>query len=66
MAALMIGYVHYGLSILNVQEQVIRIFTGGLLIVALLIPTIASRFRNPGRARTKEASDELTSTLRGQ
>jgi rhamnose transport system permease protein len=65
-AALMIGYVHYGLSILNVQEQVIRIFTGGLLIVALLIPTIASRFRNPGRARTKEASDELTSTLRGQ
>ncbi|MBN2324231.1 MAG: ABC transporter permease [Spirochaetes bacterium] len=44
-AALMIGYVHYGLSILNVQEQVIRIFTGGLLIIALLIPTIASRFR---------------------
>jgi rhamnose transport system permease protein len=44
-AALMIGYVHYGLSILNVQEQVIRIFTGGLLIIALLIPTIASRFK---------------------
>jgi rhamnose transport system permease protein len=43
-AALMIGYVHYGLSIHNIQEQVIRIFTGGLLIVALLIPTIASRF----------------------
>ena len=44
-AALMIGYVHYGLSIINVQEQVIRIFTGGLLIVALLIPTIASKFK---------------------
>jgi len=44
-AALMIGYVHYGLSILNVQEQVIRIFTGGLLIIALLIPTIASKFK---------------------
>ena len=42
---MMIGYVHYGLSIMNIQEQVIRIFTGGLLIVALLIPTIASKFK---------------------
>ena len=48
-AALMIGYVHYGLSILNVQEQVIRIFTGGLLITALLIPTIASRLQASAR-----------------
>ncbi len=48
-AALMIGYVRYGLSILNVQEQVIRIFTGGLLIIALLIPTIAARLKTPAR-----------------
>ncbi len=44
-AALMLGYVHYGLSLLNIQEQVIRIFTGGLLIIALLIPTIAEKLR---------------------
>jgi rhamnose transport system permease protein len=44
-AALVLGYVHYGLLILNVQEQVIRIFTGGLLIVALLIPTISLKFK---------------------
>ena len=48
-AALMIGYVRYGLSILNVQEQVIRIFTGGLLIIALLIPTIAARLKTSAR-----------------
>jgi rhamnose transport system permease protein len=48
-AALMIGYAHYGLSIYNVQEQVIRIFTGGLLIVALLIPTISSKIRVSAR-----------------
>jgi rhamnose transport system permease protein len=44
-AALMLGYVHYGLSLLNIQEQVIRIFTGGLLIIALLIPTIAEKIK---------------------
>jgi rhamnose transport system permease protein len=44
-AALMLGYVHYGLSILNIQEQVIRIVTGGLLIIALLIPTISAQFK---------------------
>lgn len=44
-AALMLGYVHYGLSILNIQEQVIRIVTGGLLIIALLIPTISAKFK---------------------
>ena len=44
-SAFMLGYVHYGLSILNIQEQVIRIVTGGLLIVALLIPTISERFK---------------------
>jgi rhamnose transport system permease protein len=44
-AALMIGYVHYGLSIINIQEQVIRIVTGGLLIIALLIPTISAKFK---------------------
>jgi rhamnose transport system permease protein len=45
LSALMLGYMHYGLSILNIQEQVIRIVTGGLLIVALLIPTISARFK---------------------
>ena len=53
-AALMLGYVHYGLSILNIQEQVIRIVTGGLLIIALLIPTISAKFKvrekSPGGA----------------
>ena len=44
-SALMLGYVHYGLSILNIQEQVIRIVTGGLLIIALLIPTISAKFK---------------------
>jgi len=44
-AALMLGYVHYGLSLMNIQEQVIRIFTGGLLIIALLIPTITEKFK---------------------
>jgi len=44
-ATLMLGYVHYGLSILNIQEQVIRIVTGGLLIIALLIPTISAKFK---------------------
>jgi rhamnose transport system permease protein len=44
-AALTLGYVHYGLSILNIQEQVIRIVTGGLLIIALLIPTISAKLK---------------------
>jgi rhamnose transport system permease protein len=44
-SAFILGYIHYGLSILNIQEQVIRIATGGVLIVALLIPTFAEKIK---------------------
>jgi rhamnose transport system permease protein len=44
-SAFILGYIHYGLSILNIQEQVIRIATGGVLIIALLIPTFVEKIR---------------------
>jgi len=46
LSCLILGYIHYGLVLLRIQEQVIRIATGGLLIIALLIPTVVEKIRS--------------------
>jgi rhamnose transport system permease protein len=51
-SAFILGYIHYGLSILNIQEQVIRIATGGVLIIALLIPTFVEKIREKAFERS--------------
>lgn len=55
-SAFIIGYVYYGLSLLNIQAQVIRIVNGVLLIIALLIPTIAAKINIRERRRLKEVN----------
>ena len=40
LSSLVIGYIFYGMSIVNIQAQVISIVTGVVLIIALVIPTI--------------------------
>ena len=42
-SSFIIGYLYYGLSILRVQDTRIRIITGCVLIIALMIPTIINR-----------------------
>lgn len=53
-SALILGYMYYGLSILNVQAQVIRIATGGVLITALLIPTFMEKIREKAFERSRQ------------
>ena len=40
LSALVIGYIFYGMAIVNIQAQVISIVTGIVLIIALVIPSI--------------------------
>jgi rhamnose transport system permease protein len=40
LAAFVIGYIFYGMAIINIQAQVISIVTGLVLIISLVIPTI--------------------------
>jgi rhamnose transport system permease protein len=40
LSAFLIGYINYGLKLVNVQEQVITIVTGLILIIALIIPRV--------------------------
>ena len=42
-SSFIIGYIYYGLAILRVQDTVISIITGCVLITALVVPTIISR-----------------------
>jgi rhamnose transport system permease protein len=39
-SSLVIGYIFYGMSVVNIQSQVISIVTGVVLIIALVIPSI--------------------------
>ena len=42
-SSFIVGYIYYGLAILRVQDTVISIITGCVLITALVVPTIISR-----------------------
>lgn len=42
-SSFIIGYIHYGLAILRIQETVIKIVIGGVLIISLVIPVIIER-----------------------
>jgi rhamnose transport system permease protein len=45
-ATFIVGYLSYGLSIINIQSPIINIFIGLILIITLLVPTIVAVFRD--------------------
>lgn len=51
LSTLVIGYIFYGLAIINIQTQVISIVTGAVLIIALVIPSIISNITEAQQRR---------------
>lgn len=46
MAVFLVGYLQYGLGIVNVPSQALLVIIGLLLIFAVVVPTISSKIRN--------------------
>ena len=44
-AIFVIGFLRYGLGLINVPSQVMMVIIGLLLIIAVLLPNIASKMR---------------------
>jgi rhamnose transport system permease protein len=56
MAVFLVGYLQYGLGIVNVPSQALLIITGLLLVFAVMVPNISSRIRDKLRKRSTKGA----------
>lgn len=53
MAVFLVGYLQYGLGIVNVSSQAMLVIVGLLLVCAVMLPNIATRIRNKLQVRNR-------------